>query len=34
MAAGRVRVSEHAPILAQRDDLGEIFLGLATGSHS
>ena len=34
MAAGQVRLSEHAPALAQRPDLGDIFLGLTTGSRS
>jgi ABC-type branched-subunit amino acid transport system ATPase component len=30
MAAGRVRLAGQAPALAQRPDLGDIFLGLAT----
>ena len=34
MAAGQVRLSEHAPALAQRPDLGDIFLGLAADPRS
>lgn len=34
LAAGQVRLSEHAPTLAGRADLGDIFLGLATGAPS
>jgi ABC-type branched-subunit amino acid transport system ATPase component len=32
MAAGRVRLSDTAAALAQRPDLGDIFLGLTTGT--
>lgn len=32
MAAGRMRLSEDAETLTRRPDLGDIFLGLATGS--
>jgi ABC-type branched-subunit amino acid transport system ATPase component len=33
MAAGRVRLSDAAAALARRPDLGDIFLGLATGAE-
>jgi ABC-type branched-subunit amino acid transport system ATPase component len=32
MAAGRVRLSDAAAVLARRPDLGDVFLGLATGA--
>lgn len=32
MAGGQVRLSEAAATLAQRPDLGDIFLGLAAGT--